>query len=246
MVWEYFYFFGFGEIWMLFLEMMDLFCCGIGEVIDVVGKEMYSFQDCGDCFCILWLEGIVLVVCVVFQYGLFSQGVQKFWYVGLMFCYECFQVGWQWQFYQIGVEWFGVEWVWSDVEVIVLVWDLFVSLGVGGLQLELNSFGIVEDCQVYCNVLVVWLEQWFEVFDFDFQMWLSINFLCIFDFKNKVIQVLLEEVLMLVDVFCEVSCECFVDVQCGLIVLGIFFWFNLWLVWGLDYYSYMVFEIISD
>ena len=132
---------GFGEIRTPLLESTDLFCRGIGEGTDVVGKEMYSFKDRGDRSCTLRPEGTASVVRAALQHGLLSQGAQKLWYAGPMFRYERPQAGRQRQFHQIGVEWLGAERARSDVEVIALAWDLLDSLGVGGLQLELNSLG---------------------------------------------------------------------------------------------------------
>ena len=140
---------GFGEIRTPLLETTDLFCRGIGEGTDVVGKEMYSFEDRGGRSCTLRPEGTASVVRAALQHGLLSQGAQKLWYAGPMFRYERPQAGRQRQFHQIGVEWLGVERARSDVEVIALAWDLLASLGVGGLQLELNSLGTAEDRQAY-------------------------------------------------------------------------------------------------
>ena len=95
----------FGEIRTPLLETTDLFCRGIGEATDVVGKEMYSFQDRGDRSCTLRPEGTASVVRAALQHGLLSQGAQKLWYAGPMFRYERPQAGRQRQFHQIGVEW---------------------------------------------------------------------------------------------------------------------------------------------
>ena len=133
------------------------------------------------------------------QHGLLSQGSQKLWYAGPMFRYERPQAGRQRQFHQIGVEWLGAERARSDVEVIALAWGLLGSLGVGGLQLELNSLGTTEDRQAYRNVLVAWLEQRAEVLDPDSQARLSTNPLRILDSKNKDTQALLEGAPTLAD-----------------------------------------------
>ena len=139
---------GFGEIRTPLLESTDLFCRGIGEATDVVGKEMYSFSDRGGRSCTLRPEGTASVVRAALQQGLLSQGPQKLWYSGPMFRYERPQAGRQRQFHQIGVEWLGAERARSDVEVIALAWDLLASLGVGGLQLAFScatgciSFGL--------------------------------------------------------------------------------------------------------
>ena len=140
---------GFGEIRTPVLETTELFCRGIGEATDVVGKEMYTFQDRGDRSCTLRPEGTASVVRAALEHGLLSQGPQRLWYCGPMFRYERPQAGRQRQFHQIGVEWLGAASPRSDVEVIALAWDLLDQLGVGGLELELNSLGSVEDRLAY-------------------------------------------------------------------------------------------------
>ena len=237
---------GFGEIRTPLLETTDLFCRGIGEATDVVGKEMYSFQDRGDRSCTLRPEGTASVVRAALQHGLLSQGAQKLWYAGPMFRYERPQAGRQRQFHQIGVEWLGVEKARSDVEVIALAWDLLASLGVGGLQLELNSLGTTEDRRAYRNALVAWLEQRSEVLDPDSQARLRTNPLRILDSKNNLTKALLKDAPTLADALSAASRQRFAEVQRGLTALGIPFQLNPRLVRGLDYYSHTAFEITSD
>ena len=237
---------GFGEIRTPLLETTDLFCRGIGEGTDVVGKEMYSFTDRGDRACTLRPEGTASVVRASLQHGLLSQGAQKLWYAGPMFRYERPQAGRQRQFHQIGVEWLGAESARSDVEVIALAWDLLASLGVGGLELELNSLGSAEDRQTYRAALVAWLEQRVDQLDEDSRARLSSNPLRILDSKNKDTQVLLEQAPTLADALSPESRLRFEAVQQGLTALGIHYRLNPRLVRGLDYYSHTAFEITSD
>ena len=237
---------GFGEIRTPLLETTDLFCRGIGEGTDVVGKEMYSFTDRGDRACTLRPEGTASVVRAALQHGLLSQGAQKLWYAGPMFRYERPQAGRQRQFHQIGVEWLGAESARSDVEVIALAWDLLASLGVGGLELELNSLGSAEDRQAYRSALVAWLEQRLEQLDEDSRARLSSNPLRILDSKNKDTQALLEQAPTLDDALSPESRLRFESVQQGLTALGIPYRLNPRLVRGLDYYSHTAFEITSD
>ena len=227
-------------------ETTDLFCRGIGEGTDVVGKEMYSFKDRGDRSCTLRPEGTASVVRAALQHGLLGQGAQKLWYAGPMFRYERPQAGRQRQFHQIGVEWLGADHVRSDVEVIALAWDLLANLGVGGLHLELNSLGTSEDRQVYRNALVAWLEQRFEALDPDSQARLTTNPLRILDSKNQATQALLENAPTLSDALSDASRKRFSQVQRGLTALKIPFKVNPRLVRGLDYYSHTAFEITSD
>ena len=237
---------GFGEIRTPLLESTDLFCRGIGEGTDVVGKEMYSFHDRGDRSCTLRPEGTASVVRAAVQHGLLSQGAQKLWYAGPMFRYERPQAGRQRQFHQIGVEWLGAASARSDVEVIALAWDLLAQLGVGGLALEINSLGTSEDRQAYRAALVAWLEQRRDQLDADSQARLNTNPLRILDSKNPETQALLEQAPTLVDALCPESSQRFAAVQEGLTALGIPFRLNDRLVRGLDYYGHTAFEITSD
>ena len=237
---------GFGEIRTPLLESTDLFCRGIGEGTDVVGKEMYSFSDRGDRSCTLRPEGTASVVRAAVQHGLLSQGTQKLWYSGPMFRYERPQAGRQRQFHQIGVEWLGVGNARSDVEVIALAWDLLAQLGVGGLQLEINSLGTPEDRQAYREALVAWLEQRMDQLDADSQARLTTNPLRILDSKNPATQALLEQAPTLADALSPDSRHRFAAVQEGLTALGISYRLNPRLVRGLDYYGHTAFEITSD
>ena len=237
---------GFGEIRTPLLESTDLFCRGIGEGTDVVGKEMYSFSDRGDRSCTLRPEGTASVVRAAVQHGLLSQGTQKLWYSGPMFRYERPQAGRQRQFHQIGVEWLGAGNARSDVEVIALAWDLLAQLGVGGLQLEINSLGTPEDRQAYREALVAWLEQRMDQLDADSQARLTSNPLRILDSKNPETQALLEQAPTLADALSPDSRHRFAAVQEGLTALGISYRLNPRLVRGLDYYGHTAFEITSD
>ena len=237
---------GFGEIRTPLLESTDLFCRGIGEGTDVVGKEMYSFSDRGDRSCTLRPEGTASVVRAAVQHGLLSQGTQKLWYSGPMFRYERPQAGRQRQFHQIGVEWLGAGSARSDVEVIALAWDLLAQLGVGGLELEINSLGTPEDRQAYRQALVAWLEQRMDQLDADSQARLTTNPLRILDSKNPETQALLEQAPTLADALSPDSRHRFAAVQEGLTALGIPYRLNPRLVRGLDYYGHTAFEITSD
>ena len=237
---------GFAEIRTPLLETTDLFCRGIGEGTDVVGKEMYSFSDRGDRACTLRPEGTASVVRAALEHGLLSQGPQRLWYCGPMFRYERPQAGRQRQFHQIGVEWLGAFSPRSDVEVIALAWDLLDQLGVGGLELELNSLGSVEDRLAYRSALVGWLQDRRDALDDDSRSRLESNPLRILDSKNPDTQGLLESAPRLIDALGSESRERFEHVQQGLQALGIPFRLNPRLVRGLDYYGHTAFEITSD
>ena len=237
---------GIEEIRTPLLEVTDLFARGIGEATDVVGKEMYSFQDRGDRSCTLRPEGTASVVRSVVQHGLLSQGIQKLWYGGPMFRYERHQAGRQRQFHQIGVEWLGVSSARSDAEVIALAWDFLERLGVSGLVLEINSLGTSEDRQRYRSELVAWLQARSDQLDPDSQQRLTTNPLRILDSKNPETQLLLADAPTLLGALCEDSAQHLQRVQGYLADMDIPFRVNTRLVRGLDYYCHTAFEITSD
>ncbi len=237
---------GIEEIRTPLLEVTDLFARGIGAGTDVVGKEMYSFQDRGDRSCTLRPEGTASVVRAAVQHGLLCQGAQKLWYGGPMFRYERPQAGRQRQFHQIGVEWLGVSSSRSDAEVIALAWDLLELLGVSGLELQINSLGTLEDRQRYRSELVDWLQDRSDLLDPDSQQRLATNPLRILDSKHSDTQRLLADAPTLLGSLCEESTQRFQAVLGYLKGLEIPFRVNTRLVRGLDYYGHTAFEITSD
>jgi len=234
------------EIRTPLLEPTELFARGIGEATDVVGKEMYSFTDRGERSCTLRPEGTASVVRAAIQHGLFSQGPQRLWYGGPMFRYERPQAGRQRQFHQIGVELLGVADATSDAEAIAIAWDLLADLGVGGLELEINSLGTPEDRQRYRTELVSWLEAHHDQLDPDSQNRISTNPLRVLDSKNPDTQALLAGAPTLADALAGESHERFSRVLQALEALGIPFVLNPRLVRGLDYYGHTAFEITSN
>ena len=228
------------------LEPTELFARGIGEATDVVGKEMYSFTDRGERSCTLRPEGTASVVRAAIQHGLLAQGPQRLWYGGPMFRYERPQAGRQRQFHQIGVELLGVADAGSDAEAIAIAWDLLADLGVGGLELEINSLGTPEDRQRYRAELVSWLEAHHDQLDPDSQNRISTNPLRVLDSKNPETQALLAGAPTLVDALAGESHERFARVRLALEALGIPFMLNPRLVRGLDYYGHTAFEITSN
>ena len=234
------------EIRMPLLEVTELFARGIGEATDVVGKEMYTFLDRGERSCTLRPEGTASVVRAAIQHGLLNQGPQRLWYGGPMFRYERPQAGRQRQFHQIGVELLGTADAESDAEAIALAWDLLAELGVGGLQLELNSLGTPEDRVRYRAELVAWLEAHREQLDPDSQQRIATNPLRVLDSKNPGTQELLAGAPTLADALAGESHERFARVRLALEALEIPFVLNPRLVRGLDYYSHTAFEITSS
>ena len=237
---------GVHEIRTPLLESTDLFTRGIGEATDVVGKEMYSFFDRGRRSCTLRPEGTASVVRSALQHNLLHQGGRKFWYSGPMFRYERPQAGRQRQFHQIGVEFLGFGSARSDVEAIILAIDFLSSLGIHGLELQINSLGSFEDRQLYRSCLVSWLKDRFDDLDSDSQQRLFTNPLRILDSKNPDMQSLLSDAPTLVDSLCDESSNRFLDVQEFLSASQIPFKVNRKLVRGLDYYCHTAFEITSN
>ncbi|MCX5932156.1 MAG: HisS family protein, partial [Cyanobacteria bacterium] len=187
------------EIRTPLLEVTELFARGIGEATDVVGKEMYTFQDRGERSCTLRPEGTASVVRAALQHGLLSQGPQRLWYTGPMFRYERPQAGRQRQFHQVGIELLGFADPRSDAEAIAIAWDLLSELGVGGLALELNSLGDPADRAAYRTTLVGWLEEHQEQLDADSRERITTNPLRILDSKNPETQAVLAEAPLLID-----------------------------------------------
>ncbi len=234
------------EIRTPLLEVTELFARGIGEATDVVGKEMYSFEDRGERHCTLRPEGTASVVRAAIQHGLVAQGPQRLWYGGPMFRYERPQAGRQRQFHQIGLEFLGHADPRSDVEAIAIAWDLLMDLGVGGLSLELNSLGSSDDRLRYRSDLVAWLEAHRQDLDPDSQQRISTNPLRVLDSKNSQTQALLAGAPTLADALGDESRERFLRVRQGLEALAIPFRLNPRLVRGLDYYGHTAFEITSS
>jgi histidyl-tRNA synthetase len=234
------------EIRTPLLEVTELFARGIGEATDVVGKEMYTFLDRGERSCTLRPEGTASVVRAAIQHGLLSQGPQRLWYGGPMFRYERPQAGRQRQFHQIGLELLGVADATSDAEAIAIAWDLLADLGVGGLELEINSLGTTEDRQRFRSELVAWLEAHHDQLDPDSQQRISTNPLRVLDSKNQGTQALLAGAPTLADALAGESHDRFARVRHALEALGIPFVLNPRLVRGLDYYGHTAFEITSN
>jgi len=234
------------EIRTPLLEVTELFARGIGEATDVVGKEMYTFFDRGERSCTLRPEGTASVVRAAIQHGLLSQGPQRLWYGGPMFRYERPQAGRQRQFHQIGLELLGVADATSDAEAIAIAWDLLADLGVGGLELEINSLGTTEDRQRFRSELVAWLEAHHDQLDPDSQQRISTNPLRVLDSKNQGTQALLAGAPTLADALAGESHERFARVRQALEALEIPFVLNPRLVRGLDYYGHTAFEITSN
>ncbi len=237
---------GLQEIRTPIIEQTELFLRGIGENTDVVGKEMYSFDDRGGRSCTLRPEGTASVARSIVQHGLLNNGSQRLWYRGPMFRYERPQAGRQRQFHQIGVEFVGLASVMSDAEVISIAWDFLKDIGLHDLTLEINSLGSNEDRNVFKEELKNWLNQRFDLLDEDSQKRINVNPLRILDSKNSSTKELLVDAPSLSDFLSKESKTRFDYLQELLDDLNIPYKINNNLVRGLDYYCHTAFEITSD
>ena len=236
----------FQEIRTPIFEQTDLFERGIGEATDVVGKEMYTFQDKGDRSITLRPEGTAGAVRAFIEHSLYAQGgVQRLWYIGPMFRYERPQAGRQRQFHQLGVEVLGSGDVRADAEVIAIAIDILRSVGLGDLQLDLNSLGTPADRVNYRAALVDYLTPYQAELDPDSQDRLTRNPLRILDSKVERTQEILREAPLLGSSLSPESQARFDQVQQLLTDLGITYSLNPKLVRGLDYYSHTAFEFQS-
>ena len=238
--------YGYGEIRMPVVEQTDLFKRSIGEVTDIVEKEMYTFEDRNGDSLTLRPEGTAGCVRAAIQNGLLNMP-QRLWYAGPMFRYERPQKGRQRQFHQIGVEAFGVATPDMDAEVILLTARLWRQLGIAAdVELQLNSIGSLAARQQYKDALVSYLEQRRDQLDEDSQRRLGSNPLRILDSKNPGTQALLDGAPSLADFLDEESREDFARLCALLDAAGVAYVVNPRLVRGLDYYNKTVFEWVTD
>ena len=239
--------YGYRPIRMPIVEPTPLFARAIGEVTDIVEKEMYSFVDAlnGEALT-LRPEGTASCVRAVLQHSLLHAGPQRLWYAGPMFRHERPQKGRYRQFHQFGVEAFGYAGPDIDAEQIVMCARLWDELALSGIRLEINSLGSTEERQRHRAELIAYLECHREALDADARRRLHSNPLRILDSKNPHLQELIEGAPKLMDFLGEASLEHFAGVQALLKEAGIPYRINPRLVRGLDYYNLTVFEWITD
>ncbi|MEM9804555.1 MAG: histidine--tRNA ligase [Cyanobacteria bacterium P01_D01_bin.56] len=228
-------------------EQTELFARGIGEATDVVGKEMYSFEDRGGRSITLRPEITAGLVRAFISNKLFADGgVQRLWHTGPAFRYERPQKGRQRQFHQLDVEILGSRDPRADVEVIAIANDILTSLGLKSLSLDINSVGQGDDRQNYREALINYLTPYKDELDPDSQDRLTRNPLRVLDSKNSRTQEIVQDAPSLLDHLSEDSQRHFDQVQQQLSALNIDFNINPRLVRGLDYYTHTAFEIMSD
>ena len=238
--------YGYREIRFPILEQTELFKRAIGEVTDIVEKEMYTFADRNDLSVTLRPEGTASCVRACEQNGLLYNQTQKVWYTGPMFRYEKPQKGRLRQFHQIGLEAYGFSGPDVDAELLMLTARLWEELGIAeAVTLQINNLGTVEARARFREDLVAYLNTHFESLDSDSQRRLATNPLRILDSKAPATQAILADAPNLLDYLPESSQQHFATLKALLDAAGIAYEVNPRLVRGLDYYSDTVFEWVT-
>ena len=253
-LWQYFHYrlmmvlrqYGYAEIRLPIVEHTELFARSIGEGTDVVEKEMYTFLDRNGESLTLRPEGTASCVRAAVEHGLLHNQTQRLWYFGPMFRYERPQKGRYRQFYQVGIECFGIAEPTADVELLALTARLWKQLGIADkVELQINTLGTPAVRQAHREALVTYLQAHAEQLDEDSQRRLHKNPLRILDSKNPAMQALIAGAPQLMDYLDEASQQHFAHVKKGLEILGIAYRINPCLVRGLDYYTHTVFEWVT-
>ncbi|KFI23489.1 histidinol dehydrogenase [Nitrosococcus oceani] len=238
--------YGYQEIRLPLLEPTELFRRSIGEVTDIVEKEMYTFIDRNGDSLTLRPEGTAGCVRSILQHGLLTQGPLRLWYYGPMFRHERPQKGRYRQFYQIGVEVLGTKGPDVDAELILMTARFWRRLGLQDLRLQLNSLGSPAARIAYRERLVDFFTAHEDVLDEDSRRRLHSNPLRILDSKNPALQEIIEQAPQLLDYLDDDSRTHFEALRHTLDSAGIAYKINPRLVRGLDYYTRTVFEWVSD
>ena len=238
--------YGYAEIRLPLLEQTELFRRSIGEVTDIVEKEMYTFDDRNGESLTLRPEATASVVRAGITNGLLHNQRQKLWTTGPMFRYEKPQKGRYRQFYQFDVEALGYDGPDVDAELIIMCARLWRSLGISRLTLEINSLGTPESRAGYRDALVEYFSSVKNKLDEDSIRRLEQNPLRILDSKNPDMQAIVAAAPLMLDFLDEESSEHFQSLKGLLDAAGVAYTVNPRLVRGLDYYSRTVFEWVTD
>ncbi len=239
--------YGYREIRLPSLEKTELFARSIGEVTDIVEKEMYTFADRNGESLTLRPEGTAGCVRACIEHGLLHNQVQRLWYRGAMFRYERPQKGRYRQFHQVGLEAFGMDGPDIDAEVILVSRRFWQRLGLDSkVELQLNSLGDADERASYRAHLVEYFNDHLDQLDEDSRRRLESNPLRILDSKNHEMQPLLDGAPALLEHLGDASREHFDGLRARLEAAGVAYVINPRLVRGLDYYGRTVFEWITD
>jgi histidyl-tRNA synthetase len=238
--------YGYSEIRMPIVESTALFKRSIGEVTDIVEKEMYTFDDNGDSLT-LRPEGTASCVRAGNEHGLLYNQERRMWYMGPMFRHERPQKGRYRQFNQFAIETFGMATPDIDAEVILLSARLWKALGIDShVELQLNSLGSNEARALYKEALVNYLELHEDKLDADSKRRMKTNPLRVLDSKNPDVQSVLVDAPKLSEHLDDESVAHFAKLQQYLDAAGIKYVINERLVRGLDYYNRTVFEWVTS
>lgn len=239
--------FGYSEVRMPVVEHTNLFCRAIGEVTDVVEKEMYTFEDRSGDMLSLRPEGTAGCVRCALEHNLIYNQEQRLWYMGPMFRHERPQKGRYRQFHQTGVEVFGLKGPDIDAELIIMTYEFWKRFGIADkVKLQLNSLGSSEERAAYRESLVKFLEAHFDELDEDSKRRTHTNPLRVLDTKDEHVGELLKSAPKLADHFGEETRAHFDKLRALLDASGISYEINPRLVRGLDYYNLTVFEWVTD
>lgn len=238
--------YGYREIRMPSVESTDLFSRSIGEVTDIVEKEMYTFEDRNGDLLTLRPEGTAGCVRAGIQHGILHNQVQRLWYMGPMFRHERPQKGRYRQFHQFGVETFGIADPDIDAELIIMTARLWKLLQLEDIRLELNTLGSNEARAKYREILLDYLSANHDQLDEDSLRRLDSNPLRILDSKNPEMKSMIQSAPSLLDYLDTESAEDFEQLKQYLDDAGIEYTINPRLVRGLDYYCKTVFEWVTD
>ncbi len=238
--------YGYRNLRVPIVESTPLFVRGIGEYTDVVEKEMYTFEDKlnGDSLT-LRPEATAGIVRATIEHNLTYDRPQRVWTMGPMFRHERPQKGRYRQFHQVDVEALGFEGPDADAEQMVMLARLWKTLGLTGVELQINSIGNAHERLAHRTKLIAWFEQHAEVLDADARRRLHVNPLRILDSKNPAMQPMLEAAPKLVEFIEDSSLAHFEALQSLLTDAGLSFTINPRLVRGLDYYNRTVFEWVA-
>jgi histidyl-tRNA synthetase len=237
--------YGYRQVRLPLLEHTEVFRRSIGEVTDIVEKEMYTFDDDGDSLT-LRPEATASMVRAGITHGLFHNQKQKLWTVGPMFRRERPQAGRYRQFHQFDVEAMGYEGPDIDAELIIMCARLWKRLGIDRVRLEINSLGIAESRASYREALIEYFNGVKSQLDEDSIRRLDKNPLRILDSKNPEMQDVVAGAPVMLDHLDKESAAHFAGLRALLDAAGVEYTVNPRLVRGLDYYSRTVFEWVTD
>jgi histidyl-tRNA synthetase len=237
--------YGYQQIRLPILEKTELFARAIGEVTDIVEKEMYTFSDRNGDSLTLRPEGTAGCVRAGIENNLFYNEIQRLWYIGAMFRHERPQRGRYRQFHQIGAEVYGLAGPDIDAEIILLTARLWQELGLNDLELHINTLGSSAARAIYREHLVTYFTEHLQQLDADSQRRLHTNPLRILDSKNPEMQALIQHAPQLLEYLDAESAAHFTQLQHLLSYAGVKFIVNPRLVRGLDYYNRTVFEWVT-